>query len=182
MVSKAKTLTLEIPNQLSSYKPFIDTCCKFVSDFSALSSNFKQIAKFKLVIMELLTNAMKHCRNTSYLEIDVDDKQVVIKKIDQGQKFYFRDNDSDSDYQFPLDNVTEPFKIQALLGNNYKLWVTVKSEILIEFVEPPEIDYLSFNEIPENFGLMIITQCASSFHYKYDPLKAQNIFEVVFKF
>ncbi len=182
MNSKSQTLTLEIPANISSYKIFIDTCCNFVSDFSHLASDFKRTAKFKLVIMELLTNAMKHCRIISFLEIYYKGNELVIKKRDGGEKFSFKDFETQESYHFPLANFIEPTKIQALLGNNYQLEVVVKSENLIEFLEPPEIDYLSINEIPENFGLMIIKQCSDQFHYYYNPEKEENIFEVVFKF
>lgn len=182
MVQKSQILTLEIPAQISSYKIIIETCCNFISDFSPLANDFKRIAKFKLVIMELLTNAMKHCKITSFLELHYTHNELIIRKIDGGSRFTFKDYDTDEHYHFPLINFTKPTTIQALLGNNYQLSVTVKSEHLIEFLEPAEIDYLNISEIPENFGLMIIKQCSDEFHYYYNPEKEENVFEVLLRF
>ncbi|HTN18836.1 MAG TPA: hypothetical protein VL125_00100 [Pelobium sp.] len=182
MVFKSQKLTLEIPVHIGSYKMFIETCCSFVSDFEPLSGDFKRLSKFKLVIMELLTNAMKHTRATSFLELEAGENEIVIKKIDSGSRFSFSDSKTEKVHNFPLTDFEYPTQLTALLGNNYKLDIIVKNESLIEFLEPPEIDYLSLNEIPENFGLMVIRQCASSFHYHYNHPEGKNTFEVVFKF
>lgn len=182
MFSTPTKLILEIPQQVNSYKLLIEQCCDFISDIKHFSEDFSKTSKFKLVIMELLTNAMKHCNAISYLEIHILQNQLVIRKVDCGRKFSFLDNDSKENYQFPIATFKEPVLINALLGNNYKLSLLIKSENHIEFLEPPEIDYLSFQEIPENFGLMIIKKCADVFQYYYDEKTFSNIFEVIFKF
>ncbi|HEX7367603.1 MAG TPA: hypothetical protein VF273_10930 [Pelobium sp.] len=182
MVEKSKKLTLEIPIHISSYKMFIETCCDFVKDVDALSRDFKRLSKFKLVIMELLTNAMKHSKAISFLELEIAESKLIIKKIDSGSKFYFSNADTGLPYSFPLTGFGYPSQIKALLGNNYTLNIIVKNENTIEFLEPPEIDYLSLQEIPENFGLMVIRQCASSFHYHYNHPLGKNTFEVILEF
>ena len=60
--------------------------------------------------------------------------------------------------------------------------ITIKSENCIEFLEEPEPDFSNIQEIPENFGLMVIRRCASTFHYCYNPDNKQNTFEVAFHF
>ena len=182
MFSTPTKLILEIPHQVNSFKPLIEECCSFISDIKHFSDDFSRTSKFKLVIMELLTNAIKHCNSTSYLEIHIQDHQLLIRKIDCGKKFSFLDDESKEDYQFPIATFKEPFLINALLGNNYKLSLLIKSENHIEFLEPPEIDYLAINEIPENFGLMIIRKCVDVFQYYYEEKTFSNIFEVTFKF
>lgn len=182
MVFKSKKLTLEVPIHIGSYKIFIETCCNFVSDFEPLASDFKRLSKFKLVIMELLTNAMKHSKAISFLELESSEGEIIVKKIDTGQPFTFSDSETAKTYNFPLNGFTYPTRFNALLGNNYKLDIIVKDESLIEFLEPPEIDYLSLHEIPENFGLMVIRQCSSAFYYHYNHPEGKNTFEVIFKF
>lgn len=182
MALKSQKLTLEIPIQISSYKIFIETCCDFVSDLDQLSKDFKRLSKFKLVIMELLTNAMKHSKAVSFLELGIKESQLIVKKIDLGSKFSFSDLATGSPCNFPLVDFEYPTQVTALLGNNYTLDIMVKDENRIEFLEPPEIDYLSLQEIPENFGLMVIRQCASSFHYHYNHPQGKNTFEVIFEF
>lgn len=182
MVSKSKKLTLEIPLHIGSYKIFIETCCNFVSDFDPISSDFKRLSKFKLVIMELLTNAMKHCKVVSFLELELMQDKIIIKKIDEGKPFSFVNDDTNNLYEFPITNFTEPTQITALLGNNYKLDVKVKNDSIIEFLEPPVVDFTSIEAIPENFGLLVIRRCVDSFHYYYNHPAGKNTFEVVFKF
>lgn len=182
MVFKSQKLTLEIPVHIGSYKIFIETCCNFVSDFEPLASDFKRLSKFKLVIMELLTNAMKHGRAVSFLELETKENEISIKKIDSGIPFTFSDCDTGITYTFPLTGFSQPTQLTALLGNNYKLDIVVKNENLIEFLEPPQTDYLSLQEVPENFGLMVIRQCASAFYYHYNYPAGKNTFEVLFKF
>lgn len=181
MVVKTGNLTLEIPVQITSYRLFIDQCLEFVTENSSLNKDFKRTAKFKLAIMELLTNAMKHCKAVSCIDIQCYTDKVVVKKIDSGQRFTFIDVDTDKHYSFPIDSFTAPLKINARLGNNYTLFINIKSNNQIEFLEPPIIDYLSMEEVPENFGLMIIKQCCDTFHYQYNKALSQNIFEVIFQ-
>ncbi|MBK0381721.1 hypothetical protein I5M32_02000 [Pedobacter sp. SD-b] len=182
MVVKTGNLTLEIPLQITSYRFFIDQCLDFANKNSGLGKDFKRTAKFKLAIMELLTNAMKHGKVVSYLDIQCYQNEVVIKKIDNGERFTFKDVDTDKHYDFPIDPFTGPSKINAILGNNYTLLINIKGENEIEFLEPPALDYLSLDHVPENFGLMIIKQCCDTFHYRYNEVLAQNIFEVIFRF
>ncbi len=179
---KSKKLTLEIPMQIGSYKIFIETCCDFLSDFEPLSSDFRRLSKFKLVIMELLTNAMKHSKVVSFLELESKGNEVIIKKIDNGFPFSFSDAKTSTVHNFPLSGFSYPTELNALLGNNYTLGILIKDNGLVEFLEPPEIDYLSLQEIPENFGLMVIRQCASAFYYHYNHPEKKNTFEVIFKF
>lgn len=181
MALKPERLKLEIPNQLHDYKSFIDNCCVFIGDVSDVSKNFAETAKFKLVIMELLTNAIKHGGTSSFIEIDKLSNQLIIRKIDEGNKFSFKDFHSDNIHRFPLD-ILPGTKVTALLGNNYKLTLLVKSQHILEFLEPEEIDYHSIMDIPEHFGLMIIRQCCDVFHYHYDEQSNQNIFEVIFEY
>lgn len=182
MAFKSKTLSLEIPMQIGGYKIFIETCCDFLSDFEPLSSDFKRLSKFKLVIMELLTNAMKHSKAVSFLDLERKENEIIIRKVDFGCPFSFSDSETAKVHDFPLSGLEYPTKLNALLGNNYTLNIMVKDKSLVEFLESPEVDYLSLHEIPENFGLMVIRQCASTFHYHYNHPEGKNTFEVVFEF
>ncbi len=182
MVFKPQKLTLEIPALISSYRTFIDTCCGFVGDFAPLSNDFKRLSKFKLVIMELLTNAMKHTKAVSFLELEIEENEIVIRKIDTGSKFSFSDSKTGKVHCFPLTDFEYPTQIMAVFGDNYTLDIIIKNENLIEFLEPIEVDYQSPQDLPENYGLMVIRQCSTSFHYHYNVPEGKNTFEVVFDF
>ncbi|MEO5909275.1 MAG: hypothetical protein ABIP95_00220 [Pelobium sp.] len=181
MALKPERFKLQIPNQINDYKSFIDYCCDFIGDVSDVSKNFAETAKFKLVIMELLTNAMKHSSTCSFIEIEKLTNQLSIRKIDEGNRFSFKDLHTDNKHEFPLD-ILPGTKVTALLGNNYKLTLLIKDKHLIEFIAPEEIEYKSFADIPEHFGLMIIAQCCDVFHYQFNEKNNQNVFEVIFKY
>lgn len=177
---KPNHLSLEIPLFINEYKLFVECCCDFVKDVPQISSDFKKCAKFKLVTIELLTNAMKHSETTSFIHVTKRKHQVVIKKTDHGKRFYFKDAITKKNYDFPINDFISGEKIKATLGNNYELPLLVKSNCKVEFLIDEEVIYESVFEIPEHFGLKIIRQCCDSFHYHFDAAKNQNIFEVVF--
>ena len=182
MVFKPQKLALEIPQQIGSYKTFIDACCDFVGDFEPLASDFKRLSKFKLVIMELLTNAIKHHNEGAILELETQEDHIIIKKTDKGRPFIFTDAISATPYSFPLTGIDKPKRVQALLGNNYKMDILIKGDNLIEFLEIPEVDYLSIQEVPENFGLLVIRKCVTTFHYQFNTPAGENTFELMLKF
>ena len=181
MVLKAEKLTVSIPSQINEYRLFIERSCDFVRDVPALSNDFSKVAKFKLVIMELLTNAMKHCRKESYLVIEKSFAEIIVKKIDNGPRFLFADFHTNKQYILPFTDVELDMEISALLANNNKMNLRVNNKNSVEFLAPEEIIYHSIFEIPEHFGLLIIRQCVDSLYYHYDEGTEENIFEVMFK-
>jgi hypothetical protein len=181
MEKKEIKLHIELPKHIINYRDFIDQCHDFVVANSFLSTDFKRLAKFKLAVMELLTNACKHDNDHCTLDIIVTKNLVEIKKIDTGKRFSFKDAQTSQDYTFPIDPFSNPKRVNALVGQNYNINIGIISNTKIEFLEPPEVDYLSIDHIPENFGLMVIRQCVDKFYYTYDNEKSLNIFEVLFQ-
>lgn len=181
MTIKADKLTVSIPSQINEYRLFIERSCDFIRDVPSFSNDFSKLARFKLVIMELLTNAMKHCRKESYLVIEKSEVQIIIKKIDNGPRFSFLDFYTNKQYLLPLTDEEVNKDINALLANNYKMVLRIINRNSIEFLAPEDIVYQSIFEIPEHFGLLIIRQCVESFHYHFDEKTDENIFEVIFK-
>ena len=180
MVYNLNTLKLSIPSKIVEYKYFIEHCCDFILDLENFGNDFNRIAKFKLVIMELLTNAIKHSKTESFLEISKMDHSLIVRKIDSGQKFNCKNSETNQDLQIPIKDFTAEFIINVRLGNNYELPILIKGENHIEFLEPENLNHDSFFNIPENFGLLIIKQCSDNFSYYYDNKKNVNVFEVIF--
>ncbi|MBU1372203.1 MAG: hypothetical protein KJ820_05595 [Bacteroidetes bacterium] len=130
--------------------------------------------------MELLTNAIKHSKTESFLEITKMAHKVIVRKIDAGQKFNCKNAKTNQDIKIPIMDFISEIKINARLGNNYELPILIKSKNQIEFLEPENLNHDSFFNIPENFGLLIIKQCSDNFYYYYDNKKSINVFEVIF--
>lgn len=182
MVQKPESITLPIPIKIVEYKHFIEQCCDFVFDVESLGDDFNKCAKFKLVIMELLTNAIKHSKTLSYLEIIKARDKLIVRKIDEGSRFLFKDIFSNELIEFPLTVFDGEMKLTALLGNNYELPLLLRSKNSVEFLLPEEVEFDSIFSIPENFGLLIIKKCSDYFYYHFDEENNRNIFEVVFNF
>jgi anti-sigma regulatory factor (Ser/Thr protein kinase) len=182
MNSKLEYFVLEIPPVINDYKILIDKCCQYIIDVSEISADFKRLAKFKLVIMELLTNAMKHhSLASSFIEILKIDTQLVVRKVDNGEIFSFIDAETLEIYEFPLNFLKSEKLVVGLMGRNYALSLMLKSITKVEFLNIIDLSYESVFDIPENFGLKIIRQCSDSFHYYYDNETNQNVFEVTFE-
>ena len=182
MNSKFDHFVLEIPSAIIDYKILIDKCCQYVMDVPNISGDFRRLAKFKLVIMELLTNAMKHHNlANSTIQIFKINSKIIVKKVDDGKIFSFKDAETLEIYIFPLNFLESEKFIVGLMGRNYILSLEIKSNTKVEFFNIDDLTYESILEIPENFGLKIIRQCSDSFHYYYDEESNQNIFEIIFE-
>ncbi len=180
MVDNSNILKLNIPAKIVEYRYFIEECSDFILDVKNFGNDYNKMTKFKLVIMELLTNAIKHSKTDSFLEITKMENSLVVRKIDSGQKFNFRNKENDQELLIPIKDFKSEIKINARLGNNYELPILLKSEKHIEFLEPENLNHDTLLNIPENFGLLIIKQCSDNFYYYYDEKDNINVFEVIF--
>jgi hypothetical protein len=181
MSIKALKLCISLPKSLSNYREIIDQCHDFVLNNSFLKGDFKRLLKFKLVIMELLTNATKHGNTNCQIEINVSNNLISIVKQDTDNTFSFIDLDTQKNCRFPLDDSIVSKNINALLGPNHSIILNVISTTKIEFLEPHFDDSSSVDQIPENFGLKVIRQCSDKFYYTYDVVNSLNLFEVLFQ-
>lgn len=181
MSKKALKLSIQLPKSLSTFSEVIEQCHDFVLNNSFLKSDFKRLTRFKLVIMELLTNATKHGSNNCQIDIEVTNKQITVTKQDRDKTFTFKDLDTNQHYNFPLEECFTPKEIKALLGPNHVMSLNVLSNTEVEFLEPSFDEFLSIDHLPENFGLKVIRQCSDKFYYTYDKVNSLNLFVVIFE-
>ena len=115
----------------------------------------------KVVLVELITNAIKHAKVESTLEVYLDDSLIKISKIDFGPKFERED------------------VINSTVTNNYE--VERINEKTIVFKHREHRANKDLKSVPENFGFEIIAKACKSLTYIYDPDKKENIFTAVIK-
>jgi anti-sigma regulatory factor (Ser/Thr protein kinase) len=129
----------------------------------------------KVIITELLTNAIKHAGLDSTLfDIETDGHQLIIQKTDRGAPFYLINANSHSS----TDNAENKKLISAdPLNSLYAVW---ESENRIRFasVESMDDDTLPVEQIMEHFGILIITRSSDEFTYTYHANTNSNIFKV----
>lgn len=179
---KLDHFVLIIPSVIIDYKLLIDECCKYVLDVPMISNDVRRLTKFRLVIMELLTNAMKHHHlANSSLQIFKMNSKIIVRKVDNGKIFSFKDAKTSEIYIFPLNYLKSEKIIVVLLGINYMLSLMIKSNLKVQFLNNDDLATASILDIPENFGLKIISRCSDLFYYYYDEANNQNVFEVIFE-
>ena len=136
--------------------------------------------KCKVIITELLTNAIKHAGNSkTVFNIETDETRLVISKTDHGMPLYLintRNNSAADDGQISKRLISaDP------LASLYANW---ESENHIRFTseEGSLDDFLSVEQVMEHFGILIITNSSDEFTYTYHKEIRSNVFRVLINF
>lgn len=141
----------------------------------AEADNDDILFRCKVIITELLTNAIKHAgENITSFDIETDTRQLIIRKTDHGSPLYLVDMHDHS----PADKPANKKLISAdPLNSLYACW---ESESSIRFVseEGSMDDFLAVEEVMEHFGILIISRSADEFTYTYDKEIGSNTFRV----
>jgi len=135
------------------------------------------IFKVKVVVTELLNNAIKHVRNSeTTIHILIDDENIIVKKTDSGNRFRLN-----SDLLF-VDS-PQGSKVQLCSDAFHCVYAIFENEHHIKFICEDKLtdDLTDFKEIMEHFGLLIITKAADRFTYEYDQQSGLNTFNVLIR-
>jgi hypothetical protein len=134
----------------------------------------------KVIITELLTNAIKHAgKGSTRFDIELDAQKLVICKTDTGMPLYLvntRNNTTNKDAGLNKRLISADF-----LNSLYAIW---ESENHIRFAseEGSLDDFLPVEHVMEHFGILIITRSSDEFTYTYDKATRANIFRVRINF
>ncbi|MBK0379017.1 hybrid sensor histidine kinase/response regulator [Mucilaginibacter segetis] len=138
------------------------------------------VIRLKMILVELLTNSVKHCGNnhTSLLVTLIDNK-IILKKTDTGNTFNIRSGGML--YSWPLPGIHHNDKvIDIYSNNNCELKAMVKNNCCLNFFvkevgDTDDIEH-DLNTFSEHFGLMIITKACDVFEYEFDIGHCTNNF------
>jgi anti-sigma regulatory factor (Ser/Thr protein kinase) len=134
--------------------------------------------KSKIVVTELLTNAIKHAGpSESVLRvIFYNGVDIIIEKTDFGNRF--NPGNKISQLNENGENI-----VQLSKDAMHSIYAIKEADNFIKFVcEDRGDDNLpDINAIEEHFGLLIITKVADEFTYHYDEKSGLNTFTTVFK-
>lgn len=163
-----------LPNAQQSIVPSVKNILGFINSNLQKDTIADDISfKAEVIIIELLTNSLKHAGNTkTFIDVIIDKESILIKKKDFGNRF----NPGNITPQF----ITPGYKAQLSKDDLHCMYAIVESEDQIRFTceEINKEGPLAFNEIIEHFGLLIITKTADEFIYQYDNTSGLNCFNV----
>jgi hypothetical protein len=130
------------------------------------------IRKIKLILVELVTNSIKHSNDEEALiQLSFNHPTLTIQKVDKGLQIEFT---GDSD-QIPFVNVNKT--IMVSFSDTKKHHIKVLDKYQFKFLDAYK-EGISLDYMPEHFGLYIITLASDSFVYQHDPKLQENRFIV----
>jgi anti-sigma regulatory factor (Ser/Thr protein kinase) len=140
------------------------------------------IQKLKMVLIELLTNAIKHSgNNEAIIEVSTTANSIILKKTDQGNTFATNTNTNSIKLEWPLPGNHHTGRVVSIYGDdNYTLKGKLENNCNISFFIEEDINTEVVDNailfLPEHFGLMIITRACKSFMYQFDIDTCTNNF------
>lgn len=121
--------------------------------------------KVKVIIIELLNNAVKHSgSNQTHLELHLDATALVITKTDTGEPFKLLNELKDND--------TVMIRSDAM----HVLYATKAGPVIHFTFEENLAEEVDVNQLSEHLGLLMIAKAANEFTYQYQQL--ENVFKV----
>jgi anti-sigma regulatory factor (Ser/Thr protein kinase) len=134
----------------------------------------------KVIITELLTNAIKHAgKGATLMQIETDENRLLISKTDNGMPLYLINTRNNASAQVEAAN--KRLISADMLNSLYAIWET-ENHIRFSSEEGSLDDFLSVEEVMEHFGILIITRSSDEFTYTYDRDSRSNIFKVLITF
>lgn len=145
----------------------------------------EMMAKIKWVIMELLTNAVKHSgERESVLRIGFTMNAVVLQKEDYGKPLTLV-GQGRKKIMWPLEDMVRPLDFPIYHNGMDSLCVrTDESGRAIFFIEElAELEMPALlSDTSEHFGLLIMTKASDEFAYEHEPETGLNRFISTFYF
>jgi hypothetical protein len=167
-----------LPNTRQSIKASVQEVLDFVIHSLPAGISTDGISfKTEVIIIELLTNGIKHAGTIeTFLDVTINDDSIHIEKKDFGNRFH-------------PGNITsllvyDPGYKELLTKDGlHSMYAVVESENQIRFVceEADDDTPLDVSAIMEHFGLLIITKSSDTFTYHYDIDSGLNTFTVRIK-
>lgn len=130
------------------------------------------IRKIKLIVVELVTNSIKHSNDDEALiQLSFNHPTLTIQKVDKGLQIEF----SGDSLQIPFVNVDKT--VMVTFSDTKKHHIRILDKYQFKFLDAYK-EGISIDYMPEHFGLYIITLAADSFVYQHDPKLKENRFIV----
>jgi anti-sigma regulatory factor (Ser/Thr protein kinase) len=172
------TKTFVFNNQADGLYPLVMDIVAYIQQYTKVSE--ATTAKLKMILVELLTNALKHAgQSTTTIKVELTGNKVIIQKTDTGNGLAIRFGDSL--LEWPLPGVHHAgHTITVYNDSNAVLKAKLQDNCTLQFfIEETEgTGPVDINTLAEHFGLMIITRSCDVFHYHFEIDTCSNNFIV----
>jgi hypothetical protein len=141
-----------------------------------------KISNCKQILIELLTNAVKHSNaDSTLLHVNISDKSIEITKTDKGRKFYLNNYTSWPPLSWPLERKYIGERIKIYEDDISNLYAIIQSEnrIVFDVEEYPINKVNSSSNLLEHYGLLIMAKFSNEFFYLYNPDNNTNQFTTI---
>ncbi len=167
------TIDVEIPNDTDKIYDYTKHILDIIMEHLHLDLSHQR--RIKLIIVELITNSIKHSNGLpTQFQLIIDHPQLSILKLEKGLQIEFS-----SPQQIPFENIEQKLHISFSESNNHE--IQPLDRYRFRFLNPIRKDELSLDRMPEHFGFYIITLASDSFIYQYDPEMKENRYIVNIK-
>jgi anti-sigma regulatory factor (Ser/Thr protein kinase) len=136
--------------------------------------------KLKIILVELLTNSLKHSgQDKTTIEVTASGNNITIKKTDTGNGLAVRCSDYLLEWPLPgMHHTNKVLIVYTDAGAILKAKLSDNCNLHFFIEESEETDTIDINSLAEHFGLMIITRACDVFEYRFDIDTCTNIFTV----
>lgn len=175
---QAKSHEFVFNNIPADLYPLVIKITGFINARMVLDESVLQ--KVKMVLVEMMTNAIKHSGDTeSLIKIDLSEAQIVISKSDTGNTMAI--DIYGLKWDWPLPGIHHlNTRLNIYQQNESRLMAILIGNCRLQFYIDKEenLNDSSFDikNIHEHFGLMIITRACKSFEYFFDIGNCTNNF------
>lgn len=141
-----------------------------------------KISNCKQILIELLTNAVKHSNaDSTIIHVKLTGKLIEITKTDKGRKFYLNNYTSWPPLSWPLERKYIGEKIKIYEDDISNLYAIIKNEnrIVFDVEEYPINKVNSSSNLLEHYGLLIMAKFSNEFYYVYNPESNTNQFTTI---
>ena len=139
--------------------------------------------KSKLILTELVTNAIKHAHTNDFnLVVGIESDLVKITRIENGNPFSLFSEGRALEWPLAASYIGKPVMILKDKMSNISAVIKDYYDIEFKLEEYSKDEEVVIDTLLEHFGLIIITKLSDKFNYSYDPNNHLNIFEATIKF
>ncbi|WP_439554746.1 ATP-binding protein [Dyadobacter sp.] len=172
---------------LQEISDMLNSCMDYVEQSRVRTNDLTEDvrARFKWVMTELLTNAIKHSGVPECVVLIVSDSEkLVLEKADSGLPLAIKLENNGGKVSWPLDSITPPVEFEIYQNGIESLRLSAPSinraVFSVEEMESSSNPMIS-ELTTEHFGLLILTKALDAFEYEYEPQTGTNTFRCTFK-
>lgn len=170
MQSSTPTVAFEFDNKVEKLVTALEYMLGHIATYIHRQADKEDIMfRCKVIITELLTNAIKHAgKATTLFNIEASNGGLAIVKMDKGKPLYLVDTKRRIGENRLLIS-------SDALNSLYAIWEN-DDRIRFESGDGISENMLSVEQMMEHFGILIITRSSDEFTYTYDKKSQSNTF------